>query len=78
MNVLLQTFPILPVLALSCVLMVGIRMTSNEQETSLGKSVQESLMWGGGVIIFAAIEYLILMLNAHDCFSSQCSLMHSF
>jgi hypothetical protein len=60
MNAPLQL--LLPIgLVLLSVFATGVYMLNRGQRVSLNGNVREALLWGGGFIIYAVFDYLILM-----------------
>jgi hypothetical protein len=53
---------LLIVLAVLCVLVAGNFMINRAQGMSANENWRETKMWGGGFIIYAALDYLILMI----------------
>ena len=60
MNPLLQ-FLLPIVLAVLCVFVAGIYILNRGRGMCFRDTLRETLMWGGGFIIYAVFDYLILM-----------------
>lgn len=50
------------VLAILCVLMTGNYFINRQQGVSTRDNLRETRMWGVGFIIYALLDYLILIL----------------